>query len=67
MLADTSIMVVLELPFFTFSKADIQFVEKTLFWKSYIATDTQSITKGVELIDIKNWQPRFYTKIRKLL
>ncbi len=52
MLADTSIEVVLGLPFFSFSNADAEFVELgKLNWRFYIAAEALSTTSWVELIN----------------
>ena len=55
LLAETNIEVVLGMPFFTFSNADIQFVEKELTWRSYTAVEALPTTKYVELIDKKEF------------
>ena len=55
LLADISIEVVLEMPFFTLSNADIQFFEKKLTWKSYIIAKALPTTKQIELIDKKKF------------
>ena len=39
LLADTSMEVVLGIPFPTFNNADIQFAKKELIWRSYIAAE----------------------------
>ena len=55
LLTDISIEVVLEMPYLTFSNADIKFAEKKLTWKSYITAKALSTTKQVELIDKKEF------------
>lgn len=42
---------VLGMLFFTLSNANIQFTEKKLTWRSYIAAEALPITKQVEIID----------------
>ena len=51
LLAETSMEVVLGMPFLTLSNADIQFAEKKLTWRSYTAAEALPTTKRVELID----------------
>ena len=46
---------VLRMPFFTFSNANIQFVEKEPIWRSYTAAEALSTTKQVKLIDKKEF------------
>ena len=46
------------MPFLTFSNADIQFAEKKLTWRSYIAAEALLTTKWVELIDKKKFPKR---------
>ena len=41
--------------FLTFSNADIQFAEKELTWRSYIAAEALPTTKRVELINKKEF------------
>lgn len=53
LLTDTSIKVVLPIPFLTFSNFNISFAEQKSIWKFYITTKTLSITKQVKSI-IKN-------------
>ena len=55
LLADTTIKVVLEIPFLTFSNADIQFSEKELTWRSYTAKEALPTTRRVELINKKEF------------
>ena len=45
LLADISTEVVLGMPFFTFSNADVQFIEKELTWRSYTTAKALLITK----------------------
>ena len=42
---------ILEMPFLTFSKADIRFAEQQLVWRTYTAAEVLPITKKVEIID----------------
>ena len=55
LLADTSIEVILEMPFLTLSNADIQFVEMELTWRSYTAKEALPTTRKVELINKKEF------------
>ena len=56
LLANTSIKVVLEMPFLFFNNADIKFVElEKLIQRTYIATKALSITSWVKLIDKKGF------------
>ena len=55
LLAETSMKVVLEMPFLALSNADIQFAEKELIWRSYTADEALPTTKRVELIDKKEF------------
>ena len=47
--------VVLGMPFLTLSNADIQFAEKELIWRSYIAAEALPTIKRIELIDKKKF------------
>ena len=47
--------VVLEIPFLTFSNANIQFAKKKLTWKSYIIAKALSTIKRIELINKKKF------------
>ena len=51
MLADTSMEVVLGMPFLNLSIANMQFVEKELEWRSYTTVEALPTTKKVELIN----------------
>ncbi len=51
LLADTSIEVVLGMPFLAFSNADIQFGAEELTWRLYTATEALPTARKVELID----------------
>ncbi len=56
MLADTSMEVVLEMPFLSLSYIDVQFAELgKLTWRSYIAAKALSTTSRVELIHKKEF------------
>ena len=55
LLADTSIKVVLQMPFLTLGNADIQFAEKELIWRFYTAKKALPTTQRVELIDKKEF------------
>lgn len=50
-LANTSMEVVLGLPFLALSKADIQFDTGSPTWRTYIAAEALPIARQVELID----------------
>ena len=39
------------MPFLTFSKADIRFVERELVWRIYTATEVLPTTRKMEIID----------------
>ena len=49
-MVNISIEVILSIPFFIFSNAIVQFVEKELTWKSYTTAEALSTTKRVEFI-----------------
>ncbi len=51
LLADTSMKVVLGMPFLALSNADIQFGAERLTWRSYTAAEALPTAKRVELID----------------
>ena len=55
LLADTSVEVVLEMPFLNLSNADIQFAKNKLTWRSYTAAEALPTTKRVELINKKEF------------
>ena len=55
LLADTSIKLVLGMPFLTLSNASIQFAEKELTLRSYTAKEALPTTLRVELIDKKEF------------
>ena len=55
LLAETSMEVVLEMPFLTFSNANIQIAAKEFTWRSYTAAEALPTTKRVELIDKKEF------------
>ena len=55
LLAETSMEMVLRMPFLTFNNVDIQFAEKELTWRFYTATEALPTTKRVELIDKKEF------------
>ena len=46
---------VLKMLFFTFSKGDIRFTKRELVWRTYIAAETLSTTRKVEIIDKKKF------------
>ena len=51
LLADTSMKVVLGMPFLALSNADIQFGAERLTWRSYTAAEALPTARRVELID----------------
>ncbi len=51
LLADTSIEVVLTMPFQALSNADFQFYAEELIWRSYTTAEALPITSRIELID----------------
>ena len=55
LLAETSMKVVLGMPFLTISNANIQFAAKKLTWRSYTAAKALPTTKRIELIDKKEF------------
>ena len=55
LLADTSVEVILGMPFPTLSNADVSFAERELTWRSYTAAEALPTTKRVELIDKKEF------------
>ena len=55
LLANTSMEVVLGMPFLTLSIANIQFAERELTWRSYTAKKALHITRRIELIDKKEF------------
>ena len=55
LLADTSIEVVLRMPFLILSNANIQFAKKEFICRSYTTAEALPTTKQVELIDKKEF------------
>lgn len=55
LLTDTSVEMVLEMPFLTFSNANIQFKKKKFTQRTYTAAKALSTTKWVELINKKEF------------
>lgn len=55
LLANTSVEVILEMPFLALSNADIQFLKKKLTWRSYTIAEALPTTKRVELINKKEF------------
>ena len=55
LLANTSMKVVLRMPFLTLSNVDIQFAEKELTWRTYITKDTLLTTCWVEFLNKKKF------------
>ena len=53
--ADTTVEMVLGMPFLTLSNADVSFLERELTWKSYTVDEVLSTIKQVELIDKKEF------------
>ena len=66
LLAETSMEMVLEIPFLALSNADIQFAEKELTWRSYTAAEALPTTKRVELIDKKEFAKQHWMRSLKL-
>ena len=50
-MADTSMEVVLGIPFLTLLNTGVQFVEKELEWRSYITAEVLPTTKRIKLIN----------------
>ena len=55
LLADSSMKMIIEIPFHTFSNADIQFAEKKLTWRFYTTEKALLITRQVKLINKKKF------------
>ncbi len=55
LLVDTSVEVVLGMPFLSLSNADFQFSAEELTWRSYTATEALPTTRRVKLIDKKEF------------
>ena len=55
LLADTTVEVVLGMPFLTLSNADVLFSERELTWNSYTVDEALPTTKRIELIDKKEF------------
>ena len=55
LLAEISMEVILGMPFFTLSNANIRFAKKVLTWRSYTAAEALPTTEWVELIDKKEF------------
>ena len=55
LLANTTMEVVLRMPFLIFGNADIQFAEKKLTWRSHTAEEALPTTQKVKLIDKKKF------------
>ena len=55
LLADTTMEVVLEMPFLTLNNADIQFAKKELTWRTYTTEDALPTTRRVKLINKKKF------------
>ena len=54
-MANTSMEVVLGMPFLTFSNANIRFAEKKLVWRTYSAAEALPTTQRGEMIDKKEF------------
>ena len=63
LLADTSMKVVLGMPFLPFSNVDIQFDTKSFTWSSYSTAKAFPTTKQVELIDKQDFAKATSDKI----
>ena len=55
LLANTSIEIIIGMPFLTFSNANMQFAEKKLTWRSYTIKKTLPTIWKIELIDKKEF------------
>lgn len=55
LVADTSMEVVLGMPFLTLSNADVAFAEKELTWSPYTAAEALPTTKRMQIIDRKEF------------
>ena len=51
LLANTSMDVVLGMPFFTLSNADIRFAKRKLVWRRYTAAEAMPTTRRAEIND----------------
>ena len=67
LLAETSMEVVLGMPFLAFSNANIQFAEKELLWRFYTAAEALPTTKRVELNNKKKFAKGQWMRSLKLL
>ena len=54
-MADTAIEVVLEMPFLTFTKVEVNFAERELNWKTYHLNEALLITNRVQIIKCKKF------------
>ena len=54
-MADTSVEVVLGMPFLAFSKVEVEFAERELTWKAYTIAKALSTTKRVQIIGSKEF------------
>ena len=55
LLADTSIEVVLGIPFLILRNVDVLFSERELIWRFYLAAEALSTTKRMKIIDKKEF------------
>ena len=55
LVADTQFKVILGMPFFKISNADMLFDEKILTWKTYTTNEALPTTKQVQIIDKKDF------------
>ena len=56
LLTDTNIEVILMMPFFSFSNADVEFTElEKLTWRTYTVVEVLSTTSWVKLIDKRDF------------
>ena len=53
LVADTSVEVVLGMPFLALSKVEVDFAESELTWKAYTIAEALSTTKRVQIIGLK--------------
>ena len=54
-MSDTSIEVVLRMPFLTLNSANVSFSKQELIWKSYTIAKTLPTTKQIKLINKKEF------------
>ena len=55
LVADTSVEVIIGIPFLAFSKVEVDFVERELTWKAYTIAKALPTTKKVQIIGLKRF------------